>query len=62
MSQACALWQLAPDRDAYGDRAGWWILTTPDGETELAGPWPTAEGAIDYAKQAGWVLETAPTG
>ena len=30
-------WQLADDEAAYGAEAGWWVLTTPDGETEHPG-------------------------
>jgi len=31
----CSIWQLADDTIAYGDKAGHFIITTPDGEDEL---------------------------
>ncbi len=50
-----SLWQLAPDRESYGDKAGWWILTTPDGrEEEEGGPWATEKEAREFARQKGW--------
>lgn len=51
-----SLWQLAEDRDTYGDRAGWYVLTTPDGNEELAGPWEHVESAHAFATAAGWTL------
>lgn len=55
-----AVWQLADDEDAYGAEAGWFILTSPDGETEMdGGPWPTAEQAVDRAAEMGWAIVPA---
>lgn len=55
MRTQVAVWALADDPDAYGEQAGWFMLTSPDGETEMeGGPWPTDEAAIDYAAEMGW--------
>ena len=51
-----SLWQLAPDRESYGDHAEWWILVTPDGRDELAGPWETDEEAEAHAAAQGWTV------
>lgn len=51
-----AVWQLADDPASYPDIAGWFILVSPDGEDELAGPWPTEHDARLHAAQNGWTL------
>lgn len=51
-----AVWRLAEDRGAYGRQAGWYILTTPDGEDEvigLGGPWRTMKEAHAAAAKNG---------
>jgi hypothetical protein len=32
------LYQLADDVGTYGENAGWWMIVSDDGDTELAGP------------------------
>lgn len=45
------LWQLA-DEPGYGKKAGWFILVTPDGESEFkGGPWRTEAEAVAWAKR-----------
>lgn len=51
-----SIWQLAPDEISYGEKAGWFILVTPDGDTEMAGTWPTAEEARNHAIKRGWSI------
>lgn len=36
-------WQLADDPGTYGDKAGWWLVVSPDFEDEIAGPFATRE-------------------
>lgn len=36
-------WQLANDPATYGDKAGWWLVVSPDFEDEIAGPVATRE-------------------
>ncbi|KFL31725.1 hypothetical protein JP75_06530 [Devosia riboflavina] len=49
-----SIWQLAEDKD-YGEQAGWFILTSPDGEIEQdGGPWQTEAEAEQYAIRKGW--------
>lgn len=56
------VWQLADDESAYGDKAGWFILTSPDGEDEQpGGPWATEAEAEAHAREQGWKL-AAPVG
>ena len=42
------IWQLAPDTEAYGEHAGWWIVTSDDGEEEIAGPYRTDRQALAW--------------
>lgn len=51
-----SIWQLANDVEAYGQQAGHFILTTPNGENELAGVFSTEEAADDYAIDQGWQI------
>jgi len=36
-------WQLADDKEAYGDQAAWWIVVSPDFEEEHSEPFATLE-------------------
>ena len=55
-----SIWQLANDPEAYGEDAGKFILTRPDGEDEVAqglamfNPFGTADEAQAYATAHGW--------
>jgi len=39
------LYQLANDRETYGERALWWLVVSDDLEDELAGPFATQDEA-----------------
>jgi hypothetical protein len=55
MTKQVSVWQLADDPEAYGDDAGKFILTSPDGEDEAdCGIFDTADEASDYAFVLGW--------
>jgi hypothetical protein len=52
-----SVWKLAQDNEAYGKKAGWYILVSPNGEEEVAPgkAWSTREDAEAYATDAqGW--------
>lgn len=52
-----SLWKLAPDAEAYGDKAGHFILTSPDGGNELpGGPWESEDSAVFHALKQGWTV------
>jgi hypothetical protein len=43
-----ALYQLADDVAEYGERAGWWLVTSSDFQEELAGPFATRAEAQSW--------------
>lgn len=51
-----SVYQLAEDPTTYGQTAGWFLLTSPDYETEHAGPFPTVQDAEAHATANGWRL------
>lgn len=48
------LWALADDPDTYGVLAGQLLVVSADGETELAGPFPSAAEAYAECHARGW--------
>lgn len=44
-------WPLAPDPDAYGERAGWWIVVDGTAERELSPAFPTRDLAEQEAER-----------
>lgn len=50
------IWKLAPDRNAYGKHAGWYLLVSEDGEDELAGPFRYEDEAEFHAAENGWII------
>jgi len=49
-----SIWRLA-NEESYGEQAGWYMLTTPDGEDEIdGGPWATEEEAKQFAANASY--------
>lgn len=51
-----SIWQLANDPEAYGDQAGHFILSSPDGEFEFCEPEPTVEAVTAIARSQGWQI------
>jgi hypothetical protein len=45
-----AIYRLAEDRLEYKDKAGWFIVVTPDGMEELSEPFETQEEARTWAE------------
>jgi hypothetical protein len=39
------IWQLAPDPEAYGEHAGWYMVVSDDLATDLDGPYRTLREA-----------------
>lgn len=52
-----SIYQLDDDPETYGLRAAWFILVSPDGEYEIAGPWATTAEATAYAEHYHLTLE-----
>ncbi|GBQ21571.1 hypothetical protein AA12717_0931 [Gluconacetobacter sacchari DSM 12717] len=44
-------WPLAPDPEAYGERAGWWIVVDGTAERELSPAFPTRDLAEQEAER-----------
>jgi hypothetical protein len=51
LTKGAALYQLAFDLETYGNKAGWWLVTTADHEDELAGPYETDAEARAWIRQ-----------
>jgi hypothetical protein len=57
-----SVWQLAPNNEVDASKAGWFILTSPDGESEMpisegeTGEWPTRAQAVAHAFAMGWTV------
>jgi len=45
-----SIWQLADDPETYGEKSGWFILTSPDGEEEHTVPFETEAQARAFAE------------
>lgn len=57
MTKECSVWRLAEDAQVYGEHAGWYILTSPDGEVELSGLiFETVAAAEEHAVKRGMLV------